>query len=199
MAYGDVKCTFQKGDINEMWRYISGVAASFGEDTDTFKTIMKLRESLVRYTLCHPWPPDANESYSPDCFLVKFFASEYADFYFYLGVGMASNSMEPDDIEQDIIKACLDRYKEHAAARAASLNAWKNTVIHFLEKHIGEKPTREEIRKATGATLDVIRSTINELKEDGLLVMDGRTIVSVDADAAKRLIADNADNGTMPV
>lgn len=199
MAYGDVKCTFQKGDLNEMWRYIAGVASTFGEGTETFKTIKTLRESLVRYTLCHPWPPDDSENYSPDRFLVKFFANEHADFYFYLGVGMANDSMEPDDIEQDIIERCLDRYKEHAAARAASLDAWKNTVVHFLEEHIGEKPTREEIRKATGATLDVIRSTINELKEEGLLVMDGRTIVSVGTDATKRPIADNADNGTMPV
>ena len=92
MAYGDVKEKFGKGILNKYWDYILSAATECGEDSDAAKDVLKLRNSLVKYARCEPWPPSNIDCYSPDCFTMKFFPREYADFNFYLGAGTAPAS-----------------------------------------------------------------------------------------------------------
>lgn len=89
MAYGDVKTKYGKGILKEYWDHIVSVAASCGKESEAAKDVSKLRNSLVKYARCEPWPPSNIDCYSPDYFAMKFFAREYADFNFYLGAGMS--------------------------------------------------------------------------------------------------------------
>ena len=110
MAYGDVKTKYGKGILKEYWDHIVSVAASCGKESEAAKDVSKLRNSLVKYARCEPWPPSNIDCYSPDYFAMKFFAREYADFNFYLGAGMALEGLIEtvhDDIEAEITKACL--------------------------------------------------------------------------------------------
>lgn len=114
MGYGDVKQRFEKGDLNELWYYVELCKLRL-PDTDGAR-IVKLRDSLVRYSLISPWPmPDGAE---PESFMVRFFADEHADFYYYLGLGYGIDALilgtviERNalyDIEGEITANCLKR------------------------------------------------------------------------------------------
>lgn len=188
MAYGDVKEKFGKGILNKYWDYILSAATECGEDSDAAKDVLKLRNSLVKYARCEPWPPSNIDCYSPDCFTMKFFPREYADFNFYLGAGMAlGDNIEKvhDDIEAEIMKACLASLEKHNEEKRIFLIESKNSVVDYLSSHIGETPTQKEMAEQTGIGLTRLRAILAELKDAGLLVMENRVIVSIDVDTAK--------------
>lgn len=188
MAYGDVKTKYGKGILKEYWDHIVSVAASCGKESEAAKDVSKLRNSLVKYARCEPWPPSNIGCYSPDYFAMKFFAREYADFNFYLGAGMALEGLIEtvhDDIEAEITKACLTSLEKHNEEKRIFLIESKNTVVDYLSSHIGETPTQKEMAEQTGIGLTRLRAILAELKDAGLLVMENRVIVSIDVDTAK--------------
>lgn len=188
MAYGDVKEKFDKGILNKYWDYILSAATECGEDSDAAKDVLKLRNSLVKYARCEPWPPSNIDCYSPDCFTMKFFPREYADFNFYLGAGMAlGDNIEKvhDDIEAEIMKACLASLEKHNEEKRIFLIESKNSVVDYLSSHIGETPTQKEMAEQTGINLTRLRAILAELKDAGLLVMENRVIINIDVDKAK--------------
>lgn len=188
MAYGDVKEKFGKGILNKYWDYILSAATECGEDSDAAKDVLKLRNSLVKYARCEPWPPSNIDCYSPDCFTMKFFPREYADFNFYLGAGMAlGDNIEKvhDDIEAEIMKACLASLEKHNEEKRIFLIESKNSVVDYLSSHIGETPTQKEMAEQTGINLTRFRAILAELKDAGLLVMENRVIINIDVDKAK--------------
>lgn len=188
MAYGDVKEKFGKGIFNKYWDYILSAATECGEDSDAAKDVLKLRNSLVKYARCEPWPPSNIDCYSPDCFTMKFFPREYADFNFYLGAGMAlGDNIEKvhDDIEAEIMKACLASLEKHNEEKRIFLIESKNSVVDYLSSHIGETPTQKEMAEQTGINLTRLRAILAELKDAGLLVMENRVIINIDVDKAK--------------
>lgn len=188
MAYGDVKEKFGKGILNKYWDYILSAATECGEDSDAAKDVLKLRNSLVKYARCEPWPPSNIDCYSPDCFTMKFFPREYADFNFYLGAGMAlGDNIEKvhDDIEAEIMKACLASLEKHNEEKRFFLIESKNSVVDYLSSHIGETPTQKEMAEQTGINLTRLRAILAELKDAGLLVMENRVIINIDVDKAK--------------
>lgn len=188
MAYGDVKEKFGKGILNKYWDYILSAATECGEDSDAAKDVLKLRNSLVKYARCEPWPPSNIDCYSPDCFTMKFFPREYADFNFYLGAGMAlGDNIEKvhDDIEAEIMKACLASLEKHNEEKRIFLIESKNSVVDYLSSHIGETPTQKEMAEQTGINLTRLRAILAELKDAGLLVMEKRVIINIDVDKAK--------------
>lgn len=188
MAYGDVKEKFGKGILNKYWDYILSAATKCGEDSDAAKDVLKLRNSLVKYARCEPWPPSNIDCYSPDCFTMKFFPREYADFNFYLGAGMAlGDNIEKvhDDIEAEIMKACLASLEKHNEEKRIFLIESKNSVVDYLSSHIGETPTQKEMAEQTGINLTRLRAILAELKDAGLLVMENRVIINIDVDKAK--------------
>ena len=132
MAYGDVKTKYGKGILKEYWDHIVSVAASCGKESEAAKDVSKLRNSLVKYARCEPWPPSNIDCYSPEYFAMKFFAREYADFNFYLGAGMALEGLIEtvhDDIEAEITKACLTSLEKHNAEKRIFLIESKNTGV----------------------------------------------------------------------
>lgn len=191
MAYGDVKTKYGKGVLNEYWGYIVSVAASCGEGSTAAKDVARLRKSLVKYARCEPWPPSNIDRYSPDCFTMKFFAREYADFNFYLGAGMAVDGRIKavhDDIEAEITQACLNSLEEYYEAKKKALAESKNTIVDYLAAHVGGNPTQKEMAEQTGIKVNRLREILAELKEDGLLVIENRVIVAIDVDKAKETI-----------
>ena len=188
MAYGDVKEKFGKGILNKYWDYILSADTECGEDSAAAKDVLKLRNSLVKYARCEPWPPSNIDCYSPDCFTMKFFPREYADFNFYLGAGMAlGDNIEKvhDDIEAEIMKACLASLEKHNEEKRIFLIESKNSVVDYLSSHIGETPTQKEMAEQTGINLTRLRAILAELKDAGLLVMENRVIINIDVDKAK--------------
>ena len=188
MAYGDVKEKFGKCILNKYWDYILSAATECGEDSDAAKDVLKLRNSLVKYARCEPWPPSNIDCYSPDCFTMKGFPREYADFNFYLGAGMAlGDNIEKvhDDIEAEIMKACLASLEKHNEEKRIFLIESKNSVVDYLSSHIGETPTQKEMAEQTGINLTRLRAILAELKDAGLLVMENRVIINIDVDKAK--------------
>ena len=182
MAYGDVKEKFGKGILNKYWDYILSAATECGEDSDAAKDVLKLRNSLVKYARCEPWPPSNIDCYSPDCFTMKFFPREYADFNFYLGAGMAlGDNIEKvhDDIEAEIMKACLASLEKHNEEKRIFLIESKNSVVDYLSSHIGETPTQKEMAEQTGINLTRLRAILAELKDGA--VRAGRVPPAADA------------------
>lgn len=189
MSSGIISKTFSKGDLNDDWKYIELCRDLFPKSQARY--IDALRASLLRYSIISPWP--IPEGDMPDAVHVKYTRLEHEDYFFYLGLGMGiafSNSLDMDaipsaDIEREIRDRCLERQSE----RHTTEMRWIAALIDYLTSHVGEAPTRNEMSAATGASLDVIRTAIDTLKENHVLVMDTkRCIVSMDGDAAKRLL-----------
>lgn len=83
MAYGDVKEHFSKGELNDLWNFIEFVGEIFPSKRDN---IEKLKNSFIRYALVKPWPLGNDEE--PEFFEIKLWAREYADFNYYIGLGV---------------------------------------------------------------------------------------------------------------
>ena len=83
MAYGDVKEHFSKGELNDLWNFIEFVGEIFPNKRDN---IEKLKNSFIRYALVKPWPLGNDEE--PEFFEIKLWAREYADFNYYIGLGL---------------------------------------------------------------------------------------------------------------
>lgn len=143
MAYGDVKQNFPKGTLNSYWYYIELCRWLFPDEDGT--QIDKLQEALIRYSLISPWPlPDGAD---PELFIVRFFANEHEDFYYYLGLGQGlelglhldkQNDAE-FDLEGAIAANCLKRApkKDIPALSKDELHkktlAERSDVIDYLE------------------------------------------------------------------
>lgn len=124
MAYGDVKLNISPATLDQYWQFISyyGFSARLAGNDSVCNRIVTLHDNLVRYSLCHPWPPKDVETYLPDYIIVKFFADEHADFYLYLGFALAS--FKDEAIEQYssfIEKQLSEEIAEHCLAKAQKL------------------------------------------------------------------------------
>ena len=203
MAYGDVKENFGRGVLNEFWYYIELCGVCFPERDG--ETIDKLKESLIRYSLIRPWPlPEGSE---PDTFVVKFFANEYADFHYYLGLGQGLElGLNLDkredanfDLEGSIIENCLKRApkkdvtplskEESEKARKEKLAA-RSAVIDYLEA-MGDVDKPNIIRE-TGASVELIDGVLRSLRKNGILKVNKRNqVVSFNGDAARRLLLED--------
>lgn len=195
--YGDVKEDFLPGTLNFYWKYLCGFRNMIeGEHAShcfaaEFDVLQKTRSALVRYSVCQPWPP-ASAGYSPEYFKCKFFAHEFENFYYLLGMAQGYCINVPDeawerltkdaeDIEAEIIKSCLERYAEHEARKQVMERAYANTVASYLSLHVGEHPTHKEMSAALGMSTSAISKIISGFKADGRLVMDKkRNIVRFD-------------------
>lgn len=65
----------------------------------------------------------------------------------------------------------------------------KRSLIDFLASHVGENPTRNDMRSASKLSFEVIREIIDTLKDNQILDMDAkRFIVSFDSERADALL-----------
>lgn len=192
MAYGDVKVRFSKGELNDLWNYIEFVSEIFPSQRDS---IEKLKNTFIRYALVKPWPLGNDKE--PECIEIKLWAREYADFSYYLGLGegLRAGSKLTDeenvsfDLESAILISCMERAEQKSAANQAAIVEGKRLLIDFLASHVGENPTRNDMRSASKLSFDVIREIIDALKDKQILEMDTkRFIVSFDCAAAKALL-----------
>ena len=194
MAYGDVKQNFPKGTLNSYWYYIELCRWLFPDEDGT--QIDKLQEALIRYSLISPWPlPDGAD---PELFIVRFFANEHEDFYYYLGLGQGlelglhldkQNDAE-FDLEGAIAANCLKRApkKDIPALSKDELHkktlAERSDVIDYLEA-MGDVDKRSIIQE-TGASAALIDSVLRTLKENELLRVNKRNqVVKFDGAAAR--------------
>lgn len=197
MAYGDVKENFGRGALNEFWYYIELCGVCFPERDG--ETIDKLKESLIRYSLIRPWPlPEGSE---PDTFIVKFFANEYADFYYYFGLGQGLElGLNLDkredakfDLEGAITENCLKRApksKEELDERRMKSLAARADVIDYLEA-MGDVDKQSIIRE-TGANAELIDGVLRSLKKNGILRVNKRNqVVNFNGEAARRLLLED--------
>lgn len=197
MAYGDVKQNFPKGTLNSYWYYIELCRLLFPDEDGT--QIDKLQEALIRYSLISPWPlPDGDD---PELFIVRFFANEHEDFYYYLGLGQGlelglhldkQNDAE-FDLEGAIAANCLKRApkKDIPALSKDELHkktlAERSDVIDYLEA-MGDVDKRSIIQE-TGASAALIDSVLKTLKENELLRVNKRgQVVKFDGAAARKLL-----------
>lgn len=161
--------------------------------------IDKLQEALIRYSLISPWPlPDGDD---PELFIVRFFANEHEDFYYYLGLGQGlelglhldkQNDAE-FDLEGAIAANCLKRApkKDIPALSKDELHkktlAERSDVIDYLEA-MGDVDKRSIIQE-TGASAALIDSVLKTLKENELLRVNKRNqVVKFDGAAARKLL-----------
>ena len=111
MAYGDVKEHFSKGELNDLWNFIEFVGEIFPSKRDN---IEKLKNSFIRYALVKPWPLGNDEE--PEFFEIKLWAREYADFNYYIGLGVglkagaeiADEGKASFDLESAILSARIE-------------------------------------------------------------------------------------------
>lgn len=197
MAYGDVKQNFPKGTLNSYWYYI-GLCRLLYPDEDGTR-IDKLQEALIRYSLISPWPlPDDAD---PETFIVKFFAKEHEDFYYYLGLGQGLElglhlDRQEDaefDLEGAITGNCLKRApkKDIPVLGGDELHrktlAARSDVIDYLEA-MGDVD-KTSIIQETGASVALIDSVLRTLKENGLLKVNRRNqVVNFNGAAARKLL-----------
>lgn len=197
MAYGDVKKNFGRGTLNKCWYYIELCGVCFPEKDG--ENIDKLKESLIRYSLIRPWPlPEGSE---PDTFIVKFFANEYADFYYYFGLGQGLElGLNLDkredakfDLEGAITENCLKRApksKEELDERRMKSLAARADVIDYLEA-MGDVDKQSIIRE-TGANAELIDGVLRSLKKNGILRVNKRNqVVNFNGEAARRLLLED--------
>ena len=192
MAYGDVKEHFSKGDLNDLWNFIEFVGEIFPSKRDNLE---KLKNSLIRYALVKPWPLGNDEE--PEFFEIKLWAREYADFNYYIGLGVglkagaeiADEGKASFDLESAILSACIERTEQKSIAHQAAISEGKRSLIDFLASHVGENPTRNDMRSASKLSFEVIREIIDTLKDNQILDMDAkRFIVSFDSERADALL-----------
>lgn len=193
MGYGDVRERYAKGDLNALWGAIEVAGKHLPSEHDN---IEHLKGMFIRYGLVKPWPLIQGEE--PEYYEVKFFAREYADFNYLLGLGVTlrevsqagDDAKDAFDLESAILSSCLERAERHEAEKKARTGL----LIDFLASHVGENPTRNQMRDASGSDLVAIRETIETLKENQILDIDKkRFIVSFDADAARALLLPGAE------
>lgn len=195
MAYGDVKENFGKGVLNKCWYYIELCNVFFSERNG--EAIDKLRQSLIRYTIIRPWPLPENSE--PDTFMVRFFAKEHADFYFYLGLGqglelglhLSEQEEARFDLEGEIKANCLSRASKASEEelRKKTLAA-RSDVIDYLEA-MGDVDKRSIIQE-TGASSELIDGVLRSLKKKGLLVVNKRNqVVNFNSQAARKLLLED--------
>lgn len=192
MAYGDVKEHFSKGELNGLWNFIEFVGEIFPSKQDN---IEKLKNSFIRYALVKPWPLGNDEE--PEFFEIKLWAREYADFNYYIGLGVglkagaeiADEGKASFDLESAILSACIERTEQKSIAHQAAISEGKRSLIDFLASHVGENPTRNDMRSASKLSFEVIREIIDTLKDNQILDMDAkRFIVSFDSERADALL-----------
>lgn len=192
MAYGDVKEHFSKGELNDLWNFIEFVGEIFPSKRDN---IEKLKNSFIRYALVKPWPLGNDEE--PEFFEIKLWAREYADFNYYIGLGaglkagaeIADEGKASFDLESAILSACIERTEQKSIAHQAAISEGKRSLIDFLASHVGENPTRNDMRSASKLSFEVIREIIDTLKDNQILDMDAkRFIVSFDSERADALL-----------
>lgn len=192
MAYGDVKERFSKGELNDLWNFVEFTGEILPSKRDD---IEKLKNTFLRYALVNPWPLGKDEE--PESIEIKLWAREYANFYYYigLGVGLRAGSEPTDegnvsfDLESAILSACVERTEQKAITQQETLSNGKRLLIDFLASHVGENPNRNDMRSASKLSFDVIREIIDTLKDNQILDMDAkRFIVSFDAERANALL-----------
>lgn len=192
MSYGDVKERFSKGELNDLWNDIEFAGALLPSRRDN---IEKLKSTFLRYALVKPWPLGNDEE--PEFIEIKLWAREYADFFYYIGLGqglragagIADDENARFDLEGSILAACIERTEQKTAAHQETTSNGKRSLINFLASHVGENPTRNDMRSASKLGFDVIRDTIDILKDNQILDMDAkRFIVSFDAERANALL-----------
>ena len=116
MAYGDVKEHFSKGELNDLWNFIEFVGEILPSERDN---IEKLKNSFILYALVKPWPLGNDEE--PEFFEIKLWAREYADFNYYIGLGVglkagaeiADEGKASFDLESAILSACIERTEQN--------------------------------------------------------------------------------------
>lgn len=183
--------SFLAGELNEAWRYLEFCLHVLpGTQAD----IQQLKNVIQRYTTVTPYPLLENES--PDSFLVRFYPREFENFYYFLGIGQALaeendriDSCAAFDMEKAVTERVIAYAKEKAAADKALLRRRYTRLIDFLASHEGESPTRNEMRDASGFSIDAIRAAVNTLSQNQLLTIGAkRRIESFDADGARTLL-----------
>ena len=157
--------------------------------------IEKLNNSFIRYALVKPWPLGNDEE--PEFFEIKLWARAYADFNYYIGLGVglkagaeiADEGKASFDLESAILSACIERTEQKSIAHQAAISEGKRSLIDFLASHVGENPTRNDMRSASKLSFEVIREIIDTLKDNQILDMDAkRFIVSFDSERADALL-----------
>lgn len=188
--------SFLAGELNEAWRYLEFCRHVLpGTEAD----IQQLKNVILRYATVTPYP--LLEGEVPDSFQVRFFPVEHGNFHYFLGVGQAfaEGSERIDGCAFDMEKAVTERViayaKEKDAADKARLRRGHARLIDFLASYEGESPTRNEMRDASGLTIDAIRAAINSLSQNQLLTIGAkRRIESFDADGARTLLLDEENH-----
>ena len=192
MAYGDVKERFSKGELNDLWNFVEFTGEILPSKRDD---IEKLKNTFLRYALVKPWPLGKDEE--PESIEIKLWAREYANFYYYIGLGrglragagIADDENVHIDLEGAILSACVERTEQKAITQQETTSNGKRLLIDFLASHVGENPTRNDMRSASKLSFDVIREIIDTLKVNQILDMDAkRFIVSFDAERANALL-----------
>ena len=85
--------------------------------------------------------------------------------------------------------ACIERTEQKSIAHQAAISEGKRSLIDFLASHVGENPTRNDMRSASKLSFEVIREIIDTLKDNQILDMDAkRFIVSFDSERADALL-----------
>ena len=93
------------------------------------------------------------------------------------------------DLESAILSACIERTEQKSIAHQAAISEGKRSLIDFLASHVGENPTRNDMRSASKLSFEVIREIIDTLKDNQILDMDAkRFIVSFDSERADALL-----------
>ena len=93
------------------------------------------------------------------------------------------------DLENAILSACIERTEQKSIAHQAVISEGKRSLIDFLASHVGENPTRNDMRSASKLSFEVIREIIDTLKDNQILDMNAkRFIVSFDSERANALL-----------
>lgn len=213
--FGEVKEDFRAGELNDWWRDIeclklvmespeameklSGSWMSSALIRDYIRTELssfgKVREALIKYTHCRPWPPEVYEDpYTPEFFTCRFFGEEYREFNYLAGfargmlIPLDSDTYRAfyartEDIESAITANCLRRYAKVMAERAERDRLDAEVVSAYLLQHVGENPTRKKMSLDLGIPVANINKVIGALKHKGRLEFDSKHyIVRFDAE-----------------
>lgn len=201
--YPEIREAFAPGDLTAAWQNVlvfSKCFSSTEHGTEREESVARLQENVIKWARCKPWPPEDVDHYAPESVEIRLFARQAADFYYFLGAGDATNAFlseedfaemsDSTDIEAEIVKRCLDYWREKTSQTNARMDQIAAKLVDYLSAHIGEKLNHDETISVTGGTEEEIASIIDRLADGGTLAIDYRQVIrSVDAEAAKRLLA----------